>query len=608
MRGLDFRLSFVILWGVRNGAESNAGGKMRTLTLLAIIGVAAAWAFGQEAPALARPAVTFLPFTDESPGAGAELPPVPGMPFDIEAPMPWLGDGITALLELALERSAAVNLVSRADLALALKKRRDIELAPDTPIGDVSDVARREGVTHVVAGSFFKEGKELEFKVRVWPVGEEVLRVPQLKALEEKRAELERLGRELAELGDELKALMTDPSLAWDAKKGRSVQIRDEMAAKGKRMAEIGKEMRGAVPGDYAVEINQPRLAELNELAEELSEVLTDPGINLDEKRRRSEGIRAEMQKKAERIAEVVAVIPKGRAKEFAGEAEDLFALVDDAAAFVLEATGAETAGFVARQPTSDMEAFKWFAKGASRYYTGEQISFFLRATEKDPTFAEAHLRLAAAYLKEKTYGDARAQFEESRRLADFYPSAPVGLAAISRKEEPQNTEAATYLYQEALAIGPSYAPAFDGLGSMYFAAGDYEKARENYEKFVAAWPTNKDGYYALGNTLWLLGKDSPEWETLLGAAVASYEKSLSIDPDFAACHYNLASVYKIFENVEKASYHYVQYIKLEPGSEKSKDVVETVEGWLPKFAPDSAMRLELEAAIDAWKAGYGRE
>ncbi len=581
---------------------------MRTFILLAIIAAAAPCALAQEAPAAGRPALTFMPFADESPGGGAELPAVPGMPFDVEAPMPWLGDGIAALLELALERSAAVNLVSRADLALALKKRRDIELAPDTPVGDVSDVARREGVTHVVAGSFFKDDKTVEFKVRVWPVGEEALRVPQLEGLDESKAELERLSGELTELAGELTALMTDPSRAWDEKKGRAAQLRDEMAARGKRIAEIGVEMRGAVPGDFAVEVNQPRLEELSRLAEELSRVLTAPAINLDEKKRRSEEIRAEMHKKAEGVAEAVAVIPKGRSKEFAGTVDDLFALVDDAARFVLEAADADTAGFIARRPTSDMEAFKWFAKGASRYYTGEQISFFLRAVEKDPAFAEGHLRLAAAYLKEKSYGDAEPQFEESRGLADFYPSAPVGLAAISRKDEPENTEAAAALYREALAIDPSYAPAFDGLGGTYFAAGDYAKARENYEKFVAAWPTNKDGYYALGNTLWLMGKDSPEWKSLLQAAIESYEKSLSIDPDFAACHYNLASVYKIFEDVEKASYHYVQYIELEPASEKSKDVVETVQGWLPKFAPGSTIRAEVEAAINEWKAKYGSE
>ena len=582
---------------------------MRNLTLIAIAVAAATWAFAQELPPSARPALTFMPFADESPGSGAEVPPVPGMPFDVEAPMPWLGDGIPALLELSLERSGAVNLLPRADLALGLKRSRDLELAPDTPVGDVSDVARREGVTHVVAGSFYKEGKDLSFRVRVWPVGGDVLRVPQLDFLEKNKAEMKRLGREMEELGEELRKLMTDASLAWDAKKDRAAEIRDEMDERNARMAVIAAEIKKSVPPTgYAVEVNRVRLEELDKLADELAEMLTDPAINMDEKQRRAEVLRAKLREAAAGIAEVVVVIPKGRSKEFAGDAEDLFALTDEAAKFVLEATGGETAGYVTRRPTSEMEAFKWFAKGASRYYTGEQISFFRRAADKDPTFAEAHLRLGAAYLKEKAYADAAAQLEESRGLADFYPSAAVGLAAVSRKEKPEDTEAAEYFYLEALAVDSSYAPAFDGLGGMYFAAADYEKARESYDNFIAVWPTNKDGYYALGNTLWLLGKDNTDWKSLLRAAIESYEKSLAVDPDFAACHYNLASVYKIFEDVEKASYHYVRYIRLEPGSPKSKDIVETVEGWLPKLPADSPLKEEVEAAINAWKAEYGRE
>lgn len=582
---------------------------MRNFTLIAATVAAATWAFAQEAPNFARPALTFMPFGDESPGSGAELPPVPGMPFDVEAPTPWFGDGIPALLELALERSAAVNLLPRADLALGLKRNRDLELAPDTPVGDVSDVAKREGVTHVVAGSFYKEGKDLSFKVRVWPVSEEALRVPRFDVLEKNKTEMKRLGLEIEDLGEKLRTLMTDPSIAWEEKKGRAANIRDEMDERNARMAVIAAEIKKSVPpADYAVEVNRVRLEELDKLADELVVVLIDPAIKMDEKERRAEVLRAKIREAAAGIAEVVVVIPKGRSEEFSGEADDLFALVDDAAKFVLEATGAETAGYVTRQPTSDMEAFKWFAKGASRYYTGEQISFFLRAADKDPTFAEAHLRLGLAYLKEKAYADAAAELEESRGLADFYPSAAVGLAAVSRKEKPEDTEAAEYFYREALAVDSSYAPAFDGLGGMYFAAGDYEKARENYDNFITVWPTNKDGYYALGNTLWLMGKDNSDWKSLLRAAVESYEKSLSVDPDFAACHYNLASVYKIFEDVEKASYHYVRYIKLEPGSPKSKAIVETVEGWLPKFAPGSAIREEVEAAINAWKAEYGPE
>jgi tetratricopeptide (TPR) repeat protein len=371
--------------------------------------------------------------------------------------------------------------------------------------------------------------------------------------------------------------------------------------------------------------------------------VLADPALSWEEKSARAAEIGAAMGEVGGRPGGAAVAPPPAAVKEFAGKVDDVFRLVDDAAKFALAATGAgEGRGLIPRQPTSDMEAFRWFAKGAGRYYTGEQISFFLSATQKDPDFAEAHLMLAKAYLKEKDYGNAKAAFEEARALADYYPSAPTGLAAVARKlstmpkigdgpdevkaawGEPEkvNTTVAAggereqwvfsdnryvyleggvvvgvqsedkdksdpgFLLNEALAIDPSYAPAFDSKGGLYFAAGDYQAAREAYEKFIAIWPSSKDGYYALGNTLWLLGKDSPQWKSLLQLAVDSYRQSLAVDPDFAACHYNLASVYKIFEDVKNAIYHYRRYIELEPDSPKRPEIEETIAEWEAKYGP----------------------
>ncbi len=421
-----------------------------TLVLTLMAGAAATRAAEAEVaatpPLMARPAVVVIPFEDRSPGAGESLPPAPGCAFDAAAPMPWLGDGLPAALEFALERAATVNVVRRADLALALKKGPDVDLTATTPAQLVADVARREGANYIVGGSFVKEGRELAFTVTV-----------------------------------------------------------------------------RAIAGDTVA------------------------------------------------------------SQDFAGKIDDLFPQIDAAAKFVLTAAGAG-ANLIPRVPTESLEAFMWFARGAGRVYTGERISFFLRATEKDANFAEAYLELGDAYRKEKNYDDAVAAYERARVLADYYAAAPVGLAAVARKTESESVEKAVFLFNEALAIDPAYAPVYDGLGGLYFAAGDYEQARAAYEKFVEIWPTNKDGYYALGNTLWLLGKDSPKWKDLLHAAIEAYQKSLAIDADFAACHYNVASVYKIFEDVEKAIYHYRRYIELEPNSPKRPEIEETIAAWEEKY------------------------
>jgi len=558
---------------------------MRTIAISAIILLAAA-AGAQEAPPLARPAVTVLPFVDESP-VQEELPAVPGMPFDPAGPMPWLADGLPGLLELAFQRAAALNVVPRADFALALQKRRGLELAADTPLADIMDVAAREGITHVVGGSFYKDGKELEFKIRIWPVGEEAGAAPEFEGLAKKHEELRALAHSMKAAGEEMHTLMADPSLSWDVKKSRAAEIKARMDEAEARIEEVTEEIANAVPAEFTVEIDTERLAELERLSVEWHSVVTDPKYSAAEKEARAKELRARLHAQAENIAKVVVVSRPGRSQEFAGKVEEVFALSEAAAKYVLSAVGAGPgAGLIAREPTADLAAFKWFAKGKARYFTGEQISFFLKATQQDPDFAEAYLMLAEAYRKEKNFAEAKPAYEKARELADYYPAAPVGLAALARKEAPEGVDAAAYLYNEALALDPSYAPVFDGQGGMYFAAGDYEAAREAYEKFVAVWPSSKDGYYALGNTLWLLGKDSPEWKSLLRAAVENYEQSLAIDPDFAAAHYNLASVYKIFEDVDNAILHYKRYIELEPNSPKRAEIEDTIADWEAKYGP----------------------
>ncbi len=431
---------------------------MRTLTISTIIfWTGAAFAVDAAPPAaiptpvaapLARPAVTVLPFADASPGAGSELPPVPGAAFDVEAPMPWLADGVPAALEFTLERAAAVNLVARKDFAFALKKRKDQDLTPATPAEVLAEVAAREGLTHYVSGAVNKNKKDLSFNVEVYAAG-------------------------------------------------------------------------GAMVGK----------------------------------------------------------------KEFVGKIDGVFPLVTEAAKFVIaQAGGGEAAGLIPREPTGSLEAFMWYSRGASRLFTGERITFMLHATQKDPKFAEAHLALADAYRAEKDYGSAQTAYEQARTLADYYASAPVGLAQTLRKLEPDNKDGATVLCNEALAIDPSCAPAYDCLGSVYSAASDYEKARAAYEKYVEIWPSSRDGYYALGNMLWLMGKDSPQWKSVLQSAIDNYNKALAVDPDFAACHYNIASLYKIFENVDKATFHYRRYIDLEPNAPNRKEIEETIAEWEKKY------------------------
>ena len=296
---------------------------MRTLTLVSVAFLTAiAWAADVEVPTFARPAVTVIPFEDESPSTGAEVPPVPGMAFDPEAPMPWLSDGLPGILELAFERSGALNVVPRTEFAFALDKRRDVELAVDVPFTVLGDVAKREGATHVVGGSFVKEGPALSFTVTVWEAGVET------EGVSPDEAELERLHAEIQKLGEELAIILTDPARSAEEKETRAADVNTKIAEVSARIAGI------ATAG-----VDAAALEELGRLAAELGVIMGDPELSWEEKQARAVEVEAAMEKTSARVTGPAA--STGQSKEFAGKVEDLFSLVDAATAFVLTATDA---------------------------------------------------------------------------------------------------------------------------------------------------------------------------------------------------------------------------------------------------------------------------
>jgi tetratricopeptide (TPR) repeat protein len=61
--------------------------------------------------------------------------------------------------------------------------------------------------------------------------------------------------------------------------------------------------------------------------------------------------------------------------------------------------------------------------------------------------------------------------------------------------------------------------------------------------------------------------------------ALASFEKALQLDPDFAEAHLDIGVLYDdTFKDADKAVFHYREFLRLEPGSEKADMVARWIE------------------------------
>ena len=97
----------------------------------------------------------------------------------------------------------------------------------------------------------------------------------------------------------------------------------------------------------------------------------------------------------------------------------------------------------------------------------------------------------------------------------------------------------------------------FNISGACYAGLGQFDTAVMHYEQALTIKPEYAEAHYNLAGTLQELGK--------LEAAVKSYEKSLTIKPNYADAHNNLGNVLKDLEQLEAAVKSYKTAIAIKP-------------------------------------------
>ena len=113
-------------------------------------------------------------------------------------------------------------------------------------------------------------------------------------------------------------------------------------------------------------------------------------------------------------------------------------------------------------------------------------------------------------------------------------------------------------LFQQAVAVAPGYAPAFNGIGRVYYHIGSPEEAIAAYEQAIACDPQEEDPYIGLGILLFArLGR--------YGDALAALARGQARHPAAAVFPDLCSTVYLRMERYEQAISSAKQAAELDP-------------------------------------------
>jgi len=215
------------------------------------------------------------------------------------------------------------------------------------------------------------------------------------------------------------------------------------------------------------------------------------------------------------------------------------------------------------------------------RGYPEYAEDFFQSALKQDPASAEAAYGLGSVYLKLGKSALAETNFERATAFTANYPETipnawnNLGLLAA---REGKTAKAITY-FNQALQLDPNHFVALENAGNAYKQLKSWGEARTNLERALTIKPEDAEANYSLGMVFAQLDDTASAYEYLGRAirtrpaypealnnlaildlrthrrdeAVATFEKCIQVAPAFEQPYLNLAKVYVIERDNNKA-------------------------------------------------------
>jgi tetratricopeptide (TPR) repeat protein len=126
-------------------------------------------------------------------------------------------------------------------------------------------------------------------------------------------------------------------------------------------------------------------------------------------------------------------------------------------------------------------------------------------ALEYSPRFVEAWVNLGYVELGRGNFEQARGDFLKARDLNQDIPTPHHALGLLA-DELGHGAEAERH-YRAALKVDPGFAPSRANLARRLFARGQYEDAREQFERLMEVAPESIEGWIGEAEALRQLGR-----------------------------------------------------------------------------------------------------
>jgi predicted O-linked N-acetylglucosamine transferase (SPINDLY family) len=186
-----------------------------------------------------------------------------------------------------------------------------------------------------------------------------------------------------------------------------------------------------------------------------------------------------------------------------------------------------------------------------------QAVASFLSALALDPHYVDALVNLGSAF---RAQGEPDKAIECYERALSLAPGSTTATAGLRGAIEDKRTLGDVAGGEKALSVADAESPsAHLSAGNAYKDEGRLEEAVASYQKALSINPDFSPAYVNLGNVLQVQGKSTE--------AVNCYRKALAANPDLPEAHFNLANVFRDQNKLDQAATHYEKTIALQPES-----------------------------------------